>query len=225
MSRVPPPSVPPVLRMRFPVYAAVGEGLRLGARPRVPLCPPPRFTPAPVRQPRSSLSGLVSKATSPTTGGRESFRRSAARPAQSLTSRPPPPGGGRRPESAFGSHSSRDCQQAEEVVLSAAPPGYVPRCSTAVGSAPRLRSVLLRAVNHVGGGRRLEQRGAARRGPRRPTIQQHHCAPPSRVSRARTASRHPPPGAGRSPYQPQGRALPLRGGSNPRPRSANTKYS
>ena len=28
-----------------------------------------------------------------------------------------------------------------------------------------------------GDGRRLEERGAARRGPRRPTIQQHHCAP------------------------------------------------
>ena len=28
-----------------------------------------------------------------------------------------------------------------------------------------------------GDGRRLEERGASRRGPRRPTIQQHHCAP------------------------------------------------
>ena len=53
-----------------------------------------------------------------------------------------------------------------------------------------------------GDGRRLEERGAARRGPRRPTTQQHHCAPPSHASHTRTASRYPLPGAGRSPYQP-----------------------
>ena len=138
----------------------------------------PRFTPAPIRQPRPSVAQRSGKRRQPpTTSAGDAFWQPAARLAQVPTSHPPPPGGGRRPGRAFDSHSSRDCQHAEEVVLFAAPPGYVPRCSTAVGSAPRIRSDLLRSVKHVGGGRRLEERGAARRGPRRPTIQQHHCAP------------------------------------------------
>ena len=50
-----------------------------------------------------------------------------------------------------------------------------------------------------GGGRRLEERGAARRGPRRPTKQQHRA--PLRVLRAH-APHHALPGAGRSPISP-----------------------
>ena len=109
---------------RVEVGGRAGGCRTSGARPRaLRRSAPPATIRPPVRQPRSSLSGLVSKATSPTTGGRESFRRSAARPAQSLTSRPPPPGGGRRPESAFGSHSSRDCQQARRWCSSRLRPG------------------------------------------------------------------------------------------------------
>lgn len=86
-------------------------------------------------------------------------------------------------------------------MLFAAPPGYVPRCSTAAGPVPSpigapnnryvytsRRRIASRptegrgpaqraAAAFRGDGRRLEERGAARRGPRRPTIQQHHCAP------------------------------------------------
>ena len=87
-------------------------------------------------------------------------------------------------------------------MLFAAPPGYVPRCSTAAGPVPspppaqkRIRqngpaggvsppdprnwggAGTARGGGGRGDGRRLEERGAARRGPRRPTIQQHHCAP------------------------------------------------
>ena len=123
------------------------------------------------------------------------------------------------------SHSSRDCQQARRWCSSRLRPGT---CRAAPQRPARFpadrraqrqifdsqpavyrlpthggeRAGTARGGGDRGDGRRLEERGAARRGPRRPTIQQHHCAPPSRVSRTRTASRHPTLGAGRSPYQP-----------------------
>ena len=190
--------------------------------------PIPPFTPAPIRQPRPSVAQRSGKRRQPpTTSAGDAFRQPAARPAQVPTSHPPPPGGGRRPGRAFDSHSSRDCQQAEEVVLFAAPPGYVPRCFAAPARDPRHRPPKNRYDEMVPAGGRLyrlptpgtreepAQRAAAAaaaaaggsRSAARPDAD--HGDPPTTAPRAPTAClAHTHrlarllPGAGRSTFSP-----------------------
>ena len=161
----------------------------------------PRFTPAPIRQPGPSVAQRSGKRRHLRQQEPEMLSGGLfARPAQDPVSRSRPawPGGERRPGSTFDSHSSRDCQQARRWCSSrlrpgtcrAAPqrparfPGRPARPETGIirsqPAAYRLpthggeRAGTARGGGDRGDGRRLEERGAARRGPRRPTIQQHH---------------------------------------------------
>ena len=160
----------------------------------------PRFTPAPVRQPRPSVAQR--------SGKRRHLRQQEpemisgglfARPAQDPVSRSRPawPGGGRRPGSAFDSHSSRDCQQARRWCSSRLRPGTCRAAPQRPARFPADRRAQNRCQQKPAGGvsppdprrgegrhsarrRRQRRRPAARgarRGPARTTKTHHPTAP------------------------------------------------
>ena len=107
-----------------------GGGCAWGARPRAFLRPIPPISSRPGPQDGNpdlaALSGLVSADISDNQRPRIfPATRCPARAGsrQSPCLRPAWPGGGRRPGSAFGSHSSRDCQQARRWCSSRLRPG------------------------------------------------------------------------------------------------------
>ena len=161
----------------------------------------PRFTPAPIRQPRPSVaqrsgkrrhlrqqvpemlsvSLLLGKRRIPPVarlhreaGGAQGAR--SIRIAQGTVNKL---GGGALRGSArvraallhSGRPGSLAHRRAQQQICLHQPAAY--RLPTHGGE----RAGTARGGGDRGDGRRLEERGAARRGPRRPTIQQHHCAP------------------------------------------------